>query len=139
MTWWNINQGESRRQSYWVVYGAYHGTAAPYAAPRLRRLSLSKVKDLGLGETFSAEIEMEQADAGSYTYAYAVSTAVTDVLRYYVNNYVPANVVGIGRKVMIQAPYEKGVYRVYCFVKDKNGCVSSLNRTIEVGPADGKA
>lgn len=133
MTWWNINERNLKRQSYWAVYEIYTGKSAVSFAPKIKKLTLSKVLGLEPGELIEAEVEMALGNNEGYTYEYLLSTAEEGVLQYYVNSYIAAEVIGKGRKVKIMAPQKEGVYRLYCFVKDKYGSISSLNKTVSVG------
>jgi hypothetical protein len=133
LTWWNINQGELKRQAYWKVYEIYTGKPAPYSAPKIKKFVLSKVKDLKPGEMITAEATVEEKDGYSYSYEYLASTSEEGVLQYYVNKPVAIKVTGEGSKVKIEAPDKEGVYRLYCFVKDKDNNLSSLNKSIQVG------
>jgi hypothetical protein len=133
MTAWNINHESGKKQSYWVMYEFYKEQPAPFSAPRLGRLILSKQTDLKPGEVIDAEVEVKGQGDG-YTYECCLSTAVEGVLQYYVNEYVDARVIGSGRKVRVQVPRENGVYRLYFFVRDDAGNVSAVSKTIGVGP-----
>jgi hypothetical protein len=132
MTWWNINEGLLKRQSYWAVYEAYHHKKAPTFAPKLRRMILSKQKDIKPGEEISVQVELKDGNKAGLEYNYRLSTSSFNVLLYYVNDYVDAQVAGTGPQVKVRAPMKEGVYRVYVFVSDGNGNASSLNKTIEV-------
>lgn len=132
MTWWNLNHGEFKKQSYWVIYEKYTGQAAPFSAPRIERLILSKTKNLKPGEFIDAEVEMNKSNE-DYSYEYRLSTSVEGVLQYYVNDFVDIEVTDSGNKAKIKVPQEQGIYRLYCFVKDNKGNISTVNKTISVG------
>lgn len=132
MTWWNINQGSLKRQTYWEVFKQYTGKLPSRAAPRIEKMSLSKVKDIACNESIDIEVTVRFDQDEDYLYEYKVSTATHDVLKYYVNEFVDVSVEGSGKKVIIKAPSQEGVYRVYCFVKDRFGNVSSVNKSISV-------
>lgn len=132
MTWWNINERNLKRQSFWVINEIYTGKSAPYFAPKIKKLTLSKYKDLNPGELIEVAVEMGEVNKDGYTYEYLLSTAEEGVLQYYVNQYIATAVIGKGDKVKVRSPQKKGVYRLYCFVKDKHNNVSSLNKSISV-------
>ncbi len=133
MTWWNVNHEYFKKQAYWVMYERYTGLPAPFAAPRLGRLILSKQKGLRPGETFEAEVQVMGTDR-EYVYDCLLSTTIEGVQQHYVNEYVDAGVTGSGPKVTVRAPDTEGIYRVYFFVKDNAGNMSAVSKTIEVGP-----
>jgi len=133
MTWWNINYGAYKRQVFWTIDEQYRGKAAPCATPKIKRFALIKANGLKENEIIAAEVEMSGDNMEEYSYEYRVSTAIVNVIKYYVNDFVEAEVVGGGPKAQIKVPGKPGVYRVYCFVKDKNGNLSGLNKIISVG------
>lgn len=132
MTWWNINQGDYKRPSYWTIYQCYTGIEAPKRASRIKKFTLSRTKGLEPGEWFEVNVVLEPADIEGLVFEYAVSSSEENILRYYVNDYVPAQVSGEGSRVKIRAPLQKGVYRVYCFVRDEKNNVISANKSIRV-------
>ena len=132
MTWWNLNHGELKKQSYLAIYEIYTGKPAPFSAPRIGRLMLSKAKNLQPNEIIDVEVEMRDINKEDYVYEYQLSTALEGILKYYVNDYVNIEVIGSGSKVKIKVPQKRGIYRLYCFVKDKNGNISSLNKSISI-------
>lgn len=75
---------------------------------------------------------MKDDRTAGLSYEYRISTTVLGVLQYYVNQYIDIHVEGDGNIVTIKAPDKPGIYRVYCFVTDKNGNISSINKTINV-------
>lgn len=133
MTWWNINEGNLKRQSYWALYALYNEIPAPFSAPKIKKLILNKVNDLEPGELIKVKVEMAEINQEPYMYEYVLSTAKEGIENYYVNAYIPTEVIGSGISVEVKAPLEEGIYRLYCFVKDNHGSVSSLNKTILVG------
>lgn len=132
MTWWNINEKTGPRQSFWAIYRAYTGKTPPSSAPKMRKLSLSQVTHLKPGQTIRVQVFLKEAAPNDYIYEYRVSTAKEGILKYYVNETLDTQIIGSGPEVQLRVPDKEGMYRVYCFVKDKAGNVSSLNRTIQV-------
>ncbi len=132
MTWWNINQGNFKRASYWAIYELYTGKKALWLPFWIKRLSLSKTTDIKPHETIEADVETNQETSDGLSFTYALSSANENILKYYVNDYVPCEILGQGSKAKIKAPSKKGVYRVYCFVRDGWGNVASVNRSIFV-------
>ena len=133
MTWWNINQGEFKKQSYWEIFKEYNGILAPYSAPKLKSIDLSKVDNIERGETITVEVILDTAlNGNNYNYQYLLSTSVENELKYYVNEYVEIEVIGHGPKVQVKLPQEKGIYRLYCFVKDDKNNLSSINKSLKI-------
>ncbi|MCP4649701.1 MAG: hypothetical protein GY853_06430 [PVC group bacterium] len=132
MTWWNIVEGNFKRQSYWTMYKVYTGKSAPYSAPYISRLVLSKVQGISPGEVIEVSVQMREQERKDLSYEYRLSTTIEGILQHRVNEYIDIKVIGKGGKVKIEMPQQEGVYRLYCFVKDTNGNVSSLNQTIGI-------
>ncbi|MEI8345321.1 MAG: hypothetical protein WCG06_04545, partial [Candidatus Omnitrophota bacterium] len=132
MSWWNINQGNRRRQSFWAIYQDYTGLKAPYSAPKLKKLTVAKVNGLQPDETVEVQIELKQPDAAGLTYDWRLSTAVEGVLEYYVNRFIDTGIESQGPRASVRMPDKAGIYRLYCFVTDGAGNVSSLNTTLNV-------
>ncbi|MFH0940890.1 MAG: glycoside hydrolase family 2 TIM barrel-domain containing protein [Candidatus Omnitrophota bacterium] len=132
MTWWNLNEGDLKRASYWAIYEFYTGKKAPYAPIRVKSFSVSKIMDIEPSEEIEARVDIGQGVHDNLIFNYALSSCEENVLKYYVNEYVPVEISGQGCKVKIKVPSEKGVYRVYCYIKDDKGNVASQNKTIRV-------
>ncbi len=133
MTWWNINQGEFKRQPYWEIFKEYNGIPAPYSAPKLKNIILNKVNNIESGETITVKLILDRdINRNDYTYEYLLSTSVENELKYYVNEYVDIKVIGNGPQVQVKLPQKKGIYRLYCFVKDKKGNLSSINKSLKI-------
>lgn len=132
MTWWNINQGNLKRKSFWAIYEAYTGKKTPYILPKIKNFSLSKQKELKPGEVIGVEVQVEYPKPGELNYSYALSTTQENILEYYVNKYVDCEVIGEGNKVNIKLPEKEGAYRLYVFIKDRYGNTTSQNKTVSV-------
>ena len=132
MTWWNLNERGEKRQSFWAVYEAYTGNPAPGAAPKIADMTLSKEMGIEPGETIEVNVRAGLPAGGTPSYEYCVSTSQEGVLQYYVNTFVPVSVRGEGSQVRIAAPEKEGIYRLYCFVRDGCGNVSSVNKSIRI-------
>jgi len=131
MTWWNINEGNLKKQSYWSIYEAYTGKPASCSTPKISKLILSKIRNLNPGEIIDAEVKV--ADQKHLLYEWRISTALEGILKYYVNQYIGPKISSKDSKVKLEMPKEEGIYRIHCFVKDKNGNVSSINKSVNIG------
>ena len=132
MTWWNLNEGELKRASFWTIYEFYTGNKAPFEPIRIKKFLLSKIKDVKPAEMIEASVELVGKDRDDLTFEYFLSSSQENILKYYVNKYIPVKIFNSGPSARIKAPSKKGVYRVYGFVKDKNGNVTSANKSIHV-------
>ncbi len=132
MTWWNLNEGNLKRAAYWTIYEFYTGTNAPYAPPRVKNFSLSKIKDVKPSELIDVRVELDKQEIDGLIFEYLLSSSKENILEYYVNEYIPVEVFGSGPAVKIKAPSKKGIYRVYCFIKDADGNVTSASKSISV-------
>lgn len=132
MTWWNLNEGRLKRASFWKIYELYTGLKAPCAPVRITRFMLSKSADVSPGEEVEAHVTLGDDAGEGLSFDYAASSAQESILRYYVNEYYPLEVYGQGPTVMLKAPKARGTYRVYCFIRDEKGNVSSANTTLRV-------
>jgi len=130
MTWWNLNQGRFKRPSFWAIYEYYTGKRSPTDPMRIKKLSLSKTKDIKPNETIRVNVEFEPADRKGLIIEYALSTSLENVLKYYVNDFVPVEIYSKKSMALIKVPKEKGLYRIYCFIKDREGNISSANKSI---------
>lgn len=128
MTWWNINEGNLKRESFWAIHNFYTGKDLLPSIPKIKKFVLSKykVKPDGFIDIFV------EAEGDDLEYSYKISTALEGVLQYYVNEWVKTEVYVEDKRVKIKVPGREGTYRVYCFVKDKKGNVTSSNCSISV-------
>jgi hypothetical protein len=108
----------------------YTGKALSLSFPKINKFILNKNKDIRPNESIDIFVEAEGQDA--LEYSYKTSTAFEGILQYYVNEWVEIEVETEGSKAKIRAPDKEGIYRVYCFVKDKRGNVTSSNSSISV-------
>ena len=131
LTYYNINDHEYRREAYLLIQSLYTGQKVVHHAPRIKAFNGVPAMT-AKGVEFNVEIKTENAQGNSLTYTYKASTAIEGVLQYYVNEEVPIHVKGAGNKVTITAPEKEGVYRIYGFVRDEYGNVSSANSTLHV-------
>jgi len=132
LTWWNINYGVLKKPAFWAIYTAYTGKRCPYVLPKIRKFTVSKNKNLKPNEVITLETEVAFPQLDSLTFSYGISTTKENVFKYYANDYINAEVIGKGYKVTMKAPKNEGVYRVYVFVSDGKGNVTSANKTIGV-------
>jgi len=130
MTWWNLNEGGEKRESFWTMRQLYSGEKSPCRCPRLRKLTLSRVRDVRPGEGIDVKI-WPIGTPQEVVCSYALSTAREGILRYYVNDWVPVTVEGAGLTARIRMPEHKGIYRVYGFVR-RDCCVASASATVAV-------
>lgn len=128
MTWWNINEGDLKRRSFWIIHNLYTGKNYLPAFPKIKKFTLSKYK-VKPNEFIDIFVDAEGRDL---KYSYKISTAIEGILKYYVNDWIETEVIEEAKRVKIRAPDKEGIYRVYCFVKDKEGNVTSCNRSISV-------
>jgi len=132
MTWWNINHGECKRKSFWTIYEAYTGKKCPYALPKIKKFKLSKEKGLKPDELIEVQAEVEYPNPEKLNFSYTLSTTKENILQYYVNEYVDCQVLGKEARVKIKLPEQTGIYRVYIFVKDDIGNITSWNKTVSI-------
>ncbi len=131
MTWWNLNQGEKKRPSYWTMRRLYTGEKPPHGFVRLRKLTLDRYRRVAPGAWIDAQIWPLGEEPQDAAVSYRLSTTREGVLEYYVNEWVPAEVEAQGLTARIRMPREKGVYRVYGFV-EQDGSVVGASATVAV-------
>lgn len=100
--------------------------------PAFLSKSLSKQKNISPGEIIEVAVSTDNPAREDLTFEYAVSSAKENILQYYVNEYEEVEVFGVGPQVKLRTPLKQGVYRLYCFIKDKEGNVTSQNKSISV-------
>lgn len=132
MTWWNINERGLKRASFWMIYEFYTGQKAPCVPVKIESLALSKQKNISPGEMIEVAVSTDNPGREDLIFEYAVSSAKENILQYYVNEYEEVEVFGVGPQVKLRTPLKQGVYRLYCFIKDKEGNVASQNKSISV-------
>lgn len=131
MTWWNLNEGQKKRPSYWVMYQLYTGQKPPCAFLRLRKLTLDRYRGVAPGAWIDVKVCPADDAVPDVATSYRLSTAKEGILEYYVNEWVPAEVEAQGLTARIRMPQKKGVYRVYGFV-EKECVVVSASATVAV-------
>ncbi|MFH1776143.1 MAG: glycoside hydrolase family 2 TIM barrel-domain containing protein [Candidatus Omnitrophota bacterium] len=132
MTWWNVNEYSDKRLAYWIIHRAYTKEPIKNYPPEIKSFVLSEYRHVRPGQVINAEVLTEDTEQEALYYRYAISTAIGGVLKYYVNNYLGTVVYGAGPCVKIKSPAEKGNYRVYVFVYDQSGNVTSMNHSITI-------
>lgn len=132
LTWWNLNYKMLKKPSFWEIYKIYRGGRPLNLPPRITRFELSKINKISPGETINISAEASDNDSNPLDYSFTLTTAYEGILRYYVNEEVPAKFVCEGIKFKLVAPDKKGLYRVYLIVNDGNGNVAAANKSIRV-------
>ncbi|KPK42137.1 MAG: hypothetical protein AMJ78_03520 [Omnitrophica WOR_2 bacterium SM23_29] len=134
MTWWNLNYKTLKRASFWELYKIYTGNVPSNLPPRITKFNLSKINGIAPGETIDIFVEATDNENDPLNYNFILATAQEGILKYYVNEEIPAKFISEGTNVKLIAPEAEGRYRVYVFVKDGKGNVATSNRSIKVGP-----
>ncbi len=117
------------------MFEIYTGQPRPRPLPRLRDLRLSKTQDVMPGETIEAEFSLRSSGEGALKYGFWISTSFENILEYYVNRSFDPQAVSVGpNRAALRMPNEEGIYRVYAYVRDGHGNITSMNRTVRVGP-----
>lgn len=132
LSWWNLNQSDAKRESYWKMRELYTGDKVPVPLPRVQSLQLSRTT-LAPDEPFDAQIVLRDRGQGSLKFWFEMSTSQQNVLQHYVNQRIDPRATWLpSGTARLIAPSKEGIYRVYAFVRDEKGSLSSLNRTIRV-------
>ena len=131
MTWWNINYRSFKKYPYWIIYELYTGKKADNLPPRIRKFQIDRIK-VKKGEWVKVKIEASDPEGDPLRYEFKVSTCIGGVLRYYVNKFINTSILQNGNEAQVFLPSKKGIYRVYGFVYDNKGNVSSRNLSVKV-------
>jgi len=132
LSWWNINVGNFKKESFWELFKLYTGKKIKNRAPRIISLKLSKQKNLNPGEWFEVKVKAIDPDKDKLNYKYLCSEAKEGILQYYVNKKINIEVRGTENNVKIKAPLQPGVYRIYVLVTDPYGNADIYNKSISV-------
>lgn len=80
MTWWNINEGMGKRLSFWAIYEFFTGKRPLYREPaRIKKLLLSKTKDIAPGETIEARVETSGENVDGLRFEFRLSTSKENI------------------------------------------------------------
>lgn len=131
LTFYNINDWEYRTESFLTMRRLFGAEPEVLHAPRIEYF-LGTPEEIAKGKPFTVTLKVKDVEKDGFTYSYKVSTTCEDADEYYVNTEVPVRIEGVGPKVVIYAPSQEGIYRVYGFVRDSKGNSTSTNHTIKV-------
>jgi len=133
LTWWNLTHGVNKKQTYWEMYKFYTGKKPTYKPPKIRNLELSKVSKLAPGEVIEAKVNLYEGATDNLTYEFALSTSKRNVFLHYPNESIKFEIVSqTNGMVKLKVPRNKGIYRLYCFVKDSHKNIAAINQTLSV-------
>ena len=131
LTAWNINDHLFKKQSFLEIQKLFTGKNIANQSPRIE--SFTGIPDQAApGAVFTVEVKASDPEKDKLSYSYAASNSTEGILQYYVNNEVPLRVEGSGPTVKIYAPNQKGLYRIYVFVRDSAGNSSVRSATVKV-------
>ena len=131
LTAWNINDHLYKKESFLEMQKLFIGKNIKNHSPRVD--SISGIPDQAApGAIFSVEVKASDPEKDKLSYIYIASSSAEGILAYYVNNEVLLRVEGRGPAVKIYAPSQKGLYRIYAFVRDSAGNSSVKSRTVKV-------
>lgn len=132
LSWWNINFHNLKRPAYAELFKLYNNSKEKIIIPKIKSFKVSKQRKLKKGEWIEASLIVSYPNKEELEYEYFCSSSIEGVLQYYVNKRIPISVKGSGPLVKIQVPAQKGVFRLYGLVKNKNGYASIHNVSISV-------
>ncbi len=132
MTWWNINEGGLKRESFWKIYEVYTGRKPPHKPIRIAKFLVSKINNISPSELIEVKAGAREQAGNDLSITYAISSAKENIMMYYVNEYIPTEVFYSEDGARIRVPSKGGIYRIYCFVRDKFGNAASQSKTIRV-------
>ena len=131
LTYWNLNDHLYKKESFLVMQKFYGAGNLANHAPYVDSFE-GVPKEISAGGSFGVEVKAHDVEGDALSYFYTASSSTEGVLGYYVNTEVPLRVEGEGAKATVSAPKEKGLYRVYAFVRDDQGNSSAASRILEV-------
>ncbi len=130
LTQWNINDHLYKKEPFVVMQKQFGGGDGSDHAPKIRAFSVPDA--VAPGASFEAELAAQDLEGSPLSYEFTASTAVQDVLQYYVNVPLPLEMTVTGPRATLRAPVEPGVYRLYGFARDATGHSASASRTLKV-------
>ena len=131
LTCYNINYHSLKKQPFIALQQLYRGVKDLDQAPRIRSFT-GVPQSIRAGQSFEVNLEAEDPEGQTLRYDYLASTAIEGVLAYKVNTELPLKTQGSGARVVLKAPSQPGLYRVYGVVQDTSGNAATLNHTMRV-------
>jgi hypothetical protein len=133
LTWYNINLGEKKRQSYWALTQAYTGQALKNRCPKIRFMKADRVNHLKPGDFINIELTASDPDGDKTTTKYFITDIATDPLIVQpARTYPTQTEIRSDGKAMMQVPHEPGIYRAYATVEDPEGFIAVANVSLKV-------
>lgn len=131
LTWWNVNQGPLKTESFYAIREAYTGQPAP-DLPRLKTIRIEP-DQTAPGATVAVTAAVDPERPAPAECRFFVSTANIRTFEHDANKRVATTVKPTGFCAAdIQAPADPGLYRVYVEISDGAGNGATMNRTLAV-------
>lgn len=129
LTYWNLNDHNLAKESFRVMQKLFRGLPKVNHAPRI--LSFKGVPPrAAAGGTLLLEVDAADPENDPMTYHFTASSSQEGVLRYYVNEEVLLPAEDDGPKTLVHLPDQKGLLRIYAFVRDNQGNSSAKSATV---------
>lgn len=136
LSWYNLNFGDLRRDTYWTIYKGYRKKNPPNRAPKFSEMSVSKSGGLRPGEMIEVHAVASDPEEDPITYRFFVAHIVDDPVMVEPPKYVDVKIETLGPgQARIEVPAERGDYRVYVLATDTKKNAAIINRSLEVVPA----
>ncbi len=126
-TWWGLTFDGYKTASFWSLRKTYTGKELPNRPPVIQEFTLSKIKRVKPNETIYCKRKVYDYESDPLT----MKIKILDVdSSLFLEDY--SKTIKSDGKIEIQAPYKEGVYRIFFFVTDGQGNITSANKTISV-------
>jgi hypothetical protein len=135
LTWFNLNYGRERRQTFWELYTLYTGKRPANACPRIDAMTVEPAGPLAPGERTTVRTVASDPDGDRLQYRYCITNIATDPLIVDPPTFYPAPSVRTAPgEASVVVPDDPGTYRVYVLVSDGHHNVAVADRSIRVLP-----
>ena len=138
LTWFNLNFGRERRQSYWGLYSLYTGKKPANACPRIDTMQTEPAGPRAPGARVTVRTVAADPDGDRLRYRYFITNIATDPWVVEPPRFYPTRIFRSSPgEATLAVPNDPGVYRVYVTVSDDHDNLAVANRSIRVlRPAD---
>ena len=127
---WNLNDHLYKKEPFVVMQKQFGAGDGSDHAPKISAFSVPDAVEPGA--SFELDLTAKDPEGAPLSYEFKASTAVQDVLQYYVNVPLGLEMTVTGSHAIVKAPAEAGIYRLYGFARDTTGHSASASRTLEV-------
>jgi Glycosyl hydrolases family 2, TIM barrel domain len=134
LTWYNVNQGELKRASFWTLYKAYTQMPPPNRPPEYSEMRVDVSTAVAPGQRIEVWAMATDPEKDKIDYDYFVTAITADPLIVEPPKFYPVAVEKLGPgHARLSVPNDPGLYRVYVQASDTHQNAAIIDRSIRVG------